>query len=237
MNESHQLESLEKIEEFYSSFGFPVAKSNSHRHCYENPAYGYSDAIILYWMMRYIKPRRIIEAGSGYSSCAMLDSSEKHLDRSVQFMLIEPYPALLRSLIRSDDLSSIKNVESRLQNVPISQFQSLKSGDYLFVDSTHINKTGSEVNCTLLEIFPTLADDVCVHFHNAFFPFEYPRKWIFGGCSWSEIDALRAFLQCNTRFTIEIMNTFLERFDRQLFVERMPLCMKNTGGSIWLRQR
>ena len=85
LNESRQLENLEKFEELYSSIDFPATKSNSHRYYYENPAYSYSDAIMLHCMMRRMKPHRIIEVGSGYSSCAMLDTSEKHLDQSVQF--------------------------------------------------------------------------------------------------------------------------------------------------------
>jgi hypothetical protein len=188
-------------------------------------------------MMRKVKPQRIIEVGSGYSSCAMLDTSEGFLDQPVQFTFIEPYPALLKSLIRTDDLSSVDIIESRLQDVPISTFQQLKSGDFLFVDSTHVSKTGSDVNYLFFDVLPTLDEGVYIHIHDIFYPFEYPKEWVLAGRSWNEIYVLRAFLQFNSRFKIEMMNTYLEHFYQQRFIERMPLCMKNTGGSIWLRKR
>lgn len=237
LNESRQLENLDKFDELYSSIDFSANKSSSHRYYYENPAYSYSDAIMLHCMMRCMKPHRIIEVGSGHSSCAMLDTSEKHLDQSVQFTFIEPYPSLLKSLIRPDDLSSIDIVESRLQDVPINLFQQLKSGDFLFIDSTHVSKTGSDVNYLLFDVLPALCEGVYIHVHDVFYPFEYPKEWVFGGRSWNEMYALRAFLQYNTRFSIEMMNTYLQHFHRQRFIERMPLCMKNTGGSIWLRKQ
>lgn len=237
LNESGQLETLAKFEEMYSSIDFPASKSSTHRYYYENPAYSYSDAIFLHCMMRHLKPRRIIEVGSGYSSCAMLDTSERHLGRSVQFTFIEPYPDLLKSLIRTDDQNSTEIVESRLQDIPVTLFQQLSAGDILFIDSTHVSKTGSDVNYLLFDVLPVLSDGVYVHIHDIFYPFEYPKDWVFGGRSWNEIYALRAFLQFNTRFTIEMMNTYLEHFHPQRFAERMPLCLKNSGGSIWLRKR
>ena len=237
LNEARQLETLEAFEHLYSSIDFPTNKAGTHRYFYENPAYSYSDAIMLHCMMRHIKPQRIIEVGSGYSSCAMLDTSERHLNPSVNFTFIEPYPELLKSLLRTEDLASISILESRLQDVPINEFQQLNSGDFLFIDSTHVSKTGSDVNYLLFDILPSLSDGVYIHIHDIFYPFEYPKEWVFGGRSWNEIYALRAFLQFNSTFTIEMMNTYLAHFHQQRFVSRMPLCMKNTGGSIWLRKR
>jgi predicted O-methyltransferase YrrM len=237
LNEQGQLENLEKFEELYSSIDFPADKSSTHRYHYDNPAYGYSDAIMLHCMMRHIKPQRVIEVGSGYSSCAMLDTSDRHLDQSVRFEFIEPYPKLLKSLVRSDDLAKINIIESRLQDVPIEQFLQLNSGDFLFIDSTHVSKTGSDVNYLLFDILPILKEGVYIHIHDIFYPFEYPKEWVFGGRSWNEIYALRAFLQFNVRFSIVMMNTFLCHFHEQRFAARMPLCLKNPGGSIWLRKR
>jgi predicted O-methyltransferase YrrM len=237
LNEAQQLENMEIFENIYPSIDFPETKSSTHRYYYENRAYSYSDAIMLHCMMRHIKPKKIIEVGSGHSSCVMLDTNEMHLNKSVQFTFIEPYPALLKSLVRADDLRAIDIVESRLQDVAVDRFSQLSAGDFLFIDSTHVSKTGSDVNYLLFEILPALKAGVYIHIHDIFYPFEYPKEWVFGGRSWNEIYALRAFLQFNARFTIEMMNTFLEHFHRQRFAERMPLCLKNTGGSIWLRKQ
>ena len=236
LNESKQLDLLEEFEAIYSSIDFPTTKSTTHRYYFENPAYSYSDAIMLNCMMRRVRPKRVIEVGSGYSSCAMLDTNELFLNRSVRFTFIEPYPDLLKSLVRKDDLSAINIIEARLQDVSVDEFSSLSADDILFIDSTHICKTGSDVNFLLFEILPRLKSGVYIHIHDIFYPFEYPREWIFGGRSWNEVYALRAFLQFNEAFKIVMMNTFLEHFHEQRFAARMPLCLKNTGGSIWLRR-
>jgi len=237
MNESGQLETLAKFEEMYSSIDFPESESSTHRYYYENPYYGYSDAIMLHCMMRLKKPRKIIEVGSGYSSAAMLDTNERHLNHSIQFTFIEPYSDRLNSLILPSDRSSIDIIESRVQDVPVGTFQQLTAGDFLFIDSTHVSKTGSDVNYLLFDVLPVLNPGVYVHIHDILFPFEYPKEWVFGGRSWNESYVLRAFLAFNSQFTIEMMNTYLEHLYPQRFFERMPLCMKNTGGSIWLRRK
>jgi hypothetical protein len=43
---------------------------------------------------------------------------------------------------------------------------------------------------------------------------------------------LRAFLSFNGAFEIVLFNTFLEHFHAQRFAARMPLCLRNVGGSI-----
>jgi len=86
------------------------------------------------------------------------------------------------------------------------------------------------------EILPRLNSGVYIHIHDAFFPFEYPRAWIFDGIAWSELYLLRAFLQYNRRFRIVLMNTFMEQFHESFFRDNMPLCLENRGGSIWLEK-
>lgn len=234
LNESGQLELLAEFESLYSAIDFPEFRTNGRRYFYENPAYSYSDAIMLNCMMRKFRPNRIIEVGSGYSSCAMLDTSENFLEKAVSLTFIEPYPELLKSLIFPGDLDSIRIVPSRLQDVEIEVFRKLQANDFLFIDSTHVCKTGSDVNYLLFNILPSLHSGVHVHIHDIFYPFEYPKKWVLGGRSWNEVYALRAFLQFNSHFKIELMNTYLEHFHRARFAGRMPLCLKNSGGSIWL---
>lgn len=39
------------------------------------------------------------------------------------------------------------------------------------------------------------------------------------------------------RVEIVLFNTFVEHFHAQRFAERMPLCLRNVGGSIGLRRR
>ena len=236
LNEVKQLALLEEIKRYYRDLSFPVHKSHGRRYFYENPMYGYSDAIFLYGMIRHADPKRIVEVGSGHSSCAMLDTIDLHLDRQVEATFIEPYPDRLLSLLRSEDLGRVKILTERVQDVGLDPFLALDRNDILFIDSSHAMKIGSDVNYLLGEILPRLRPGVYVHFHDIFYPFEYPEEWVSEGRAWNEAYALRAFLAFNEAFEIVLFNTYLERFHREMFERDMPLCLLNEGGSIWLRR-
>jgi hypothetical protein len=187
-------------------------------------------------MTRYLLPRRIIEIGSGFSSCVILDTNELFFGSSIKTTFIDPYPRRLMSLIKENDRSRIEIIPHRLQDVRLSIFEELQANDILFIDSTHVSKIDSDVNRIFFEILPLLSSGVYIHFHDIFFPFEYPKEWIYEGRAWNEAYVLRAFLQYNTQFRVVLMNTFMEYFHETFFREKMPLCLKNPGGSIWIRK-
>jgi hypothetical protein len=74
----------------------------------------------------------------------------------------------------------IRIVEDKVQNVPIALFEALGPGDILFIDSSHVLRTGSDVCFELFEILPALKSGVLVHIHDMFWPFEYPASWVLG---------------------------------------------------------
>lgn len=237
MNEDEQLRLLHKFVRLYNEIPFEATPKESLRYYFENPSYSYSDAICLYCMIRHAMPKTIVEVGSGFSSCVTLDTRDRYLDETVQTIFIEPYPQLLQSLLRPGDDKTIKLIPSQLQDVSLGVFDQLKANDILFVDSTHVSKINSDVNYLIFEILPRLSSGVYIHFHDVFFPFEYPQPWIYEGRAWNEAYLLRGFLQYNNAFDIVLMNTFMEYFHSSFFSEHMPLCLKNLGGSIWLRKR
>jgi hypothetical protein len=140
------------------------------------------------------------------------------------------------SLITENDKNKIKTIASRLQDIDLREIKALESRDILFIDSTHVSKVNSDVNHIFFNIFPYLSPGVYIHIHDIFFPFEYPRDWIYEGRAWNEAYMLRTFLQYNSEFHIVLMNTFMQHFHEQFFREKLPLCLKNTGGSIWIRK-
>ena len=94
-----------------------------------------------------------------------------------------------------------KNVvllEDDLQNVELDLFRNLEKGDFLFVDNLHVVKTGSDVNHILFKILPVLKSGVLMHFHDIFYPFEYPKKWVINGFNRNETYFLKAFLMYNS---------------------------------------
>jgi len=236
MNEDGQLDLLSTFETYYPTMPFTETKSEGGRYCFDNSVFTYPDAIILHCMIRYLRPKRIVEVGSGFSSCATLDTNEKFFHNSIETTFIEPYPKLLESLITAEDRQRVTIIPLRLQDVDVELFERLERNDILFIDSTHVSKTGSDVNSLFFDILPALKPGVHVHIHDVFYPFEYPQEWVFGGRSWNELYLLHAFLQYNEKFKIVFMNNFMQQFHEARFRERMPLYLKNPGGSIWLRR-
>jgi predicted O-methyltransferase YrrM len=201
-----------------------------------NFAYGIGDGMMLHGMLRLLRPKRLIEVGSGFSSCVTLDTNERFLDGSVDLTFVEPYPELLLRLT-AESPDSIHLLESRLQDVPTSLFESLGAGDVLFVDSTHVAKVGSDVVDLFHRVLPSLASGVVVHIHDVFWPFEYPQEWVLEGRAWNELYLLRAFLEFNDEFEILLFNDWMARFERPLIESHLPRMLENTGGALWLRRR
>lgn len=237
MNEQNQLELLKSFKHFYAEIPFKEGKTPGLRYYFENSMYSYSDAIMFYCMIRHLKPKRVIEIGSGFSSCITLDTNEKFLGNTIKPVFIEPFPERLLSLLKGSDREQLEIHSQRLQDIDLGLFDQLQRNDILFIDSTHVSKVGSDVNRIFFDILPRLPSGTYVHFHDIFYPFEYPRDWIFAGRSWNEAYLLRAFLQNNADYQVVLMNSYLHRFHPEFFTEEMPLCNRNTGGSIWLRKQ
>ncbi|MGX3010067.1 hypothetical protein ACWIUD_00685 [Helicobacter sp. 23-1044] len=149
---------------------------------------------------------------------------------------IEPYPKVLSQLFSTHDFQTLNLHQKRLQEIPLSMFESLEANDILFIDSTHISKINSDVNKIFFEILLCLKKGVFVHFHDIFYPFTYPKDWLENKISWNETYILRAFLQYNENFEIAFFNTYLNYFYKDLFAKTLPLSQKNTGGSIWIKK-
>ncbi len=168
-----------------------------------NPHFGVGEAVIYSCFLRQLRPRRVIEIGSGYSSAVALDTIDMWLDGEVACTFIEPHPALLQSLLKSRDAEKIQIVPCKVQEVDPKLFESLERNDILFIDSTHMLKTCSDVVHELFQILPRLKPGVLVHFHDVHYPFEYPKEWVIErNYSWNEVYALRAFLMYNLAFEV-----------------------------------
>jgi hypothetical protein len=234
LNERGQLELLESFKPFTRDQPFGIEQTPALRSSFENPMYCGTEGSVIYFMMRHFKPKRIIEIGSGYSSCFTLDINELFFNYAVRCTFIEPFPERLFSLIRHDDVDRIEIVESRLQEVNIERFCELQAGDILFVDSTHISKINSDVNYILFKILPRLQRGVVIHFHDIFYPFEYPKEWIYEGYAWNEAYSLRAFLQYNDTFQIIFFHDFQLRFRREDLLREFPSL--GWGQNLWLKK-
>jgi predicted O-methyltransferase YrrM len=235
LNEEGQVALFNEFKAYYKEMPFEKNLTNGFRYYLDNGLFGFSDGIILYSMIRHLKPKRIIEIGSGYSSAAMLDTNDLFFDGTIDCTFVEPYPKRLLSLLKPADLDRHRLVRTRLQEVDLNLFTSLSANDILFVDSSHVTKIDSDVNRIIFDILPILERGVWVHFHDIHYPFEYPKDWIYRGTAWNESYILRAFLQYNSAFQIQFFNSFMTHFHEELFLSHMPQCL-GPNGSIWLKK-
>lgn len=234
-NEAQQLAMLEAFKRYHDDCPFPVEQQKGFRYYFDNPAYSFTDGLVLYSMMRYFKPNKIIEVGSGFSSCAMLDTNELYFDNQIELTFIEPYADLLRKL-NAAETDSEKIIDQPVQEVDLEVFSKLEENDILFIDSTHVGKLNSDVNYLLFTVLPHLADGVIIHFHDIFWPFEYPKNWIEEGRAWNEAYFLHAFLMNNARYKILFFASYLHQFYAPWIAQKMPKYLLNAGGNIWLKK-
>jgi predicted O-methyltransferase YrrM len=222
---------------FIRATPFTDEANSSNRYNYLGGPYPCGDAIILRMMIHLLRPRQIIEIGSGYSSACILDSAEHALLPDLKLTCIEPYPERLLSLLRAGDLKSITLIERPVQAVPESIVDKLGRRDILFIDSTHVMKTGSDVHYEFFHLLPRLAPGVIVHIHDVGFPFEYPDPWIFeSNYSWNEAYALRAFLMFNNEFRVIFWNSLFAVSHGASIRNEYPVFLRNPGSSIWIER-
>jgi hypothetical protein len=222
----------------YETKPFPEQKTPGHFYYYANPNFPLADALALMAVMLEKRPRRFVEIGSGFSTCAAIEISEAYFAGEVQMAMIDPHPEFVLSLIGEESSYRDRIVPKKVQDVPLGVFRELQRGDILFIDSSHVAKTGSDVLDYVFRILPTLAPGVAVHIHDIFYPFEYPKMWIVDqNRSWNEAYLLRAFLQGNSRFRILFFTDWFYKCRREIVSSAMPLCIEHRGGSLWIESR
>ncbi len=225
---------------------FPFLQDPDFRYYGRNNQFEYFDASILSGIVRMLDPKRIIEIGAGFSSAAIFDTIDRmKTPRLARFTTIDP------DLSRINKLSPPPMAEllgEEVQSIPIPFFQELEAGDILFIDSSHVLKTGSDVHYEFLNILPALQKGVIVHVHDVFYPFEYPQGWaVRENRAWNEAYLVDMLLTHGTNFEVLFFNdAFLTKaadkvrapgdmFDRFAGFETSP--WHHVNGSIWLRKR
>ncbi len=234
LREDAQLGLLEELGFFADDFRAEEDGVGS-RYDGRNAFFNGADAFVLYSMIRRFRPAHIVEVGSGHSSALMLDVNGHWFNGEIALTFIEPFPERLFSILRSGDTTSTTILTTEVQNVDVETFSQLGRGDFLFIDSSHVSKTGSDVNFLMFEVLPILQPGVLVHFHDIYWPFEYPSEWANEGRAWNENYMLRAFLAYNPRFEIVLFNNWLATAQADAARARVPGWSTYGTGSIWLR--
>jgi hypothetical protein len=175
--------------------------------------YGEVEAHFLHCAIRHLKPRRIIEVGSGVStffSLNALDVNSRSGGTPATMICIEPYPSpKLCDLVRQRQVTLY---EKQVQDVDPQLFEQLEEGDILFIDSSHVGKLDSDVYFLLLRVLPRLKKGVVVHLHDIPLPYLTcpPSHRMFGSSLfWNEAAFLQAFLTWNPVFEVLACQSYL----------------------------
>jgi hypothetical protein len=236
-NDDGQVSFFRQIAQAAGDCNFPDDQQASHRYYFKNDQYSYGDAIIYQAILRQLRPSQLIEVGSGYSSAVALDTRERFgVPHHITF--IEPYPERLLSLIRPGDVSDVSILKQKVQSADVGLFSKLRRNDILFIDSSHVAKTGSDLCWIVFEVLPRLQAGVVVHFHDCFWPFEYPERWaVAERRSWNEIYLIRALLMFSNAFEMILFNDYFAKKFPEEVLRASPLIARNPGGGLWLRMK
>jgi hypothetical protein len=211
------------------------AGSADRRYHTANSMFGAQSARLLAGAIGAFRPRRYVEIGSGFSSAVLLDINEEwRSEDPIELTFIEPNPQRLQSILRDSDRAACTIIEEKVQNVDLAVFDRLEPGDVLFIDSTHVVKTGGDVTTEWFEILPRIPPGVHIHLHDINYPFDYPHLWLVEqNRSWNETYFVRAFLMYNAQFGIHFWPDVLSRFGDRVGAEAIDL-LGTKPSSIWL---
>jgi predicted O-methyltransferase YrrM len=203
-----------------------------------NDQYPPFDAWLLEAFLRHLRPSRMIEIGSGFSTLVSARVNRELLDGKMHLTCIEPYPRPF--LVEGVPGVSQLRIEE-VQDTPFEVFEQLGENDVLFIDTSHVAKTGSDVVWLYQEVVPRLRPGVVVHIHDVFAPGEYPEPWVLDGWAWNELYVVRAFLAFNAAFRIELGAQYMLQRHEDGVLEAFPgmtdeRYRKNGGGSLWIRR-
>ena len=172
---------------------------------FKNDYFNGLDAAVLYSLIRHLRPRRVIEIGSGYSTRFAHKALTRNADGG-RLTCIEPHPEERLNGLRL----SVEVIQKRVEEIDVDFFSCLEANDILFIDSSHTVKFGSDVCYEFLEVLPTLRPGVWVHVHDIFFPHDYPAEWLLKRrLALNEQYLLEAFLSFNREFQVALANHWL----------------------------
>jgi hypothetical protein len=201
------------------------------RFAWGNGAFGAMDAVAYYGLVRELKPKRVIEVGAGWSSLLLARALEAN-GGEPEVTLVEPYPNMS---VLGGIPPEWKLERTIVQKASLEPFQALEAGDVLFYDGSHCVETGGDVNWMLFEVLPALAPGVWIHFHDIFWPMDYPLEWVLNeGMTWNEQYILQAFLMHNRAYRVRLANTMLTVLKPEVFQELFP--EQPFGGSVWIQK-
>lgn len=222
---------LTDMARFWEDFIYPDDDAGPGKYFLNNGLFGGQDALVLFAMLRKFCPKRIIEVGSGYSSLLIADTVQRFLGSETELVCIEPYP---RQMLKDGVPGITRLVTEKVEDLAPSFFAGLGAGDVLFIDSSHVSKTGSDVNFPYFEVLPRLSPGVVIHIHDIFLPQDYPAEWVMEHqFSWNEQYVLQALLMFSSAFQVLFGSAYARHAFPGLLCQAWGRDV-SAGSSFWL---
>lgn len=242
-NEKEQLQLLKSFNYNNELEKIPLnkeQKKEKNEFCYNEGPFNSGDAEYLYNIIRYFKPSKIIEIGSGHSTLMARKAIDRNKANDASYncehICVEPYENnWLEEL-------EIKIIRKKVEDLNTSFFRQLAENDILFIDSSHMIRPQGDVLYEYLELLPILNKGVIIHIHDIFSPKDYPDEWVIDDIRfWNEQYLLEAFLSHNKEFRIIGATNFLMHNYYEEFSKKCPILkqQKENGidrepGSFWI---
>lgn len=144
-----------------------VTKASANDPYWDNGFFPGLDIASLYAMLTHHRPGRYIEIGSGNSTMvARRAIREQQLPTHI--LSIDPNPRA--------EIDQLTDEILRLpfEQCPLTVFQDLEPGDFVFVDNSHRIFPNSDATVFFLEVLPQLPPGVIVQIHDVYLPDDYP---------------------------------------------------------------
>lgn len=235
-----QLEFISKFDYAAELDAIPRSGADDAYH-YANPNFSCGDSEFLYSVIRRLRPARILEIGSGFSTRMMLLAIAKNRSEDPAYACtvtcVEPY-----EMPWLDGTPGIQVLRRTVESIDAKLVTGLKANDILFIDSSHVVRPQGDVLREVLELLPLLAPGVLVHIHDIFTPRDYPALWVVDEVRlYTEQYLVEAFLSHNTRFgVIGALNLLAHRHPDRL-AEKFPVFREQGAArppsSLWLISR
>lgn len=200
-NEREQLQILDGFHFSEELKDIPRKKTDKPSFYLDNGFFGSGDIEYWYNIIRFFKPKTIIEIGGGFSTLLAIRAIRKNEEElpgyHCEHICIEPF-----EMPRLEE-SGVSMIRKKVEDVGEKIFEKLNQNDVLFIDSSHVIRPQGDVLFEYLEILPKLKTGVIVHIHDIFSPKDYIENWVKDEVRfYNEQYLLEAFLTENKNWKI-----------------------------------
>ncbi len=233
-NYKNFIKKLDALGEFFAQIpcGEPAGQGQTSVPYWSNIYLPPGDAIALCGFLVKYNPAIYFEIGSG-NSTKFARRAISHFNLRTKIISIDPYPR-----VEIDALCD-EVVRAPLQTVPVHIFEMLGKDNILFVDGSHLCQQNSDVTFMFLDVLPNIKPGVILHFHDIFWPRDYPSEW--KNRSYNEQYLLGVLLLFGSGYEILYASSFVgsdselrSGFETVLRPFLPGICTCG-GGSLWMK--